>query len=103
MKKRENIKRINNWKRNLRLLIDRYCFKIIISLLLLILEFKIKLPISIKKGTKGFMKLGNANNVVPAISKIWLVIEYWNSIILIIWESQIKPININNIIKIYLK
>ena len=103
MKKRENKIKINNWKRNLRLLIDRYCFKIIISLLFLILVFRIKLPISIKKGTNGFIKLGNANNVVPAISMIWLVKEYWNSIILIIWESQIKPVNTNRIIKIYLK
>tara|TARA_B100000963_G_scaffold130011_1_gene113463 strand:+ start:1685 stop:1795 length:111 start_codon:yes stop_codon:yes gene_type:complete len=35
-----------------------------------------KLPISIKNGTKGFIKLGSANNVVPAISIIWLEIEY---------------------------
>ena len=35
-----------------------------------------KLPIRIKKGTKGYTKLGNANNVVPAISIIWLEIEY---------------------------
>ena len=62
-----------------------------------------KLPMIIKKGTKGFIKLGNANSVVPAISIIWLEIEYWNSSILIICESQIKPINISKIIKIYLK
>ena len=88
---------------NLKLWVERYCFKIIISLLFLILEFSIKLPISIKNGTKGFMKLGNANNVVAAISIIWLEIEYWNSRILIICESQIKPTNMSKIIKIYLK
>ena len=97
------VKKIIIWKRALNPLVDKYCFKIIISLLFLILEFSMKLPMSIKKGTMGFMKLGNANNVVPAISIIWLVIEYWNSIILIIWESQIKPINTSKIIKIYLK
>ena len=64
------MKKINNRKRYLRLLFDRYCFKIIISLLFLILELSIKLPIIIKNGTNGFTKLGNANNVVPAISII---------------------------------
>ena len=64
------MKKINNWKRTLRLLIDKYCFKIIISLLLQILELSIKLPIIIKNGARGFMKLGNANNVVAAISII---------------------------------
>ena len=98
-----NVKKINIWKRVLKSSIDKYCFKIIISLLFLILEFNMKLPKRIKNGTKGFMKLGNANNVVAAISKIWLEIEYWNSIILIIWESQIRPTNISKIIKIYLK
>ena len=63
-------------KRNRRLLVDKYCFKIITSLLFLILEFSMKLPISIKNGTNGFIKLGSANNVVPAISIIWLEIEY---------------------------
>ena len=97
------VKKIDNWKSVLNLLIDKYCFKIIISLLLLILELSTKPPIIIKKGTNGLMKLGSANNVVPAISIIWFVIEYWNSIILIICDSQIKPINIIKIIKIYLK
>ena len=62
-----------------------------------------KLPISIKNGINGFIKLGSANNVAPAISIIWLEIEYWNSSILIICDSQISPINISKIIKIYLK
>ena len=101
--KKINVKKIKNWKSNLKAFADKYCLKIIISLLLLIFEFSIKLPISIKNGTKGFMKLGNANNVVLAISIIWLEIEYWNSSILIICESQIKPMNISKIIKIYLK
>ena len=98
-----NEKKINNLKRNLRLLIDKYCFKIIISLLFRILEFNIKLPMIIKNGAKGFIKLGNANNVVAAISIIWFEIEYWNSSILIICDSQIKPIKTIKIIKIYLK
>ena len=62
-----------------------------------------KLAIIIKNGTSGFIKLGKANNVVPAISTIWLEIEYWNSSILIICDSQINPINISKIVKIYLK
>ena len=98
-----NEKKINIWKRTPRLLGDKYCFKIIISLLFWILEFSIKLPIIIKNGAKGFIKLGNANNVVPAISIIWFEIEYWNSSIRIICESHIKPINKSKIIKIYLK
>ena len=97
------VKKINIWKRILNFFLDRYCFKIIISLLFLILEFSIKLPIRIKNGTNGFMKLGNANNVVAAISIIWFDIEYWNSRILIICESQIKPTKMSKIIKIYLK
>ena len=97
------IKKINIWKREPKLLVDKYCFKIIISLLLLIWELTIKLPMRIKNGTKGLIKLGKANSVVPAISNIWLEIEYWNSIILIICESQIKPENISKKIKIYLK
>ncbi len=62
--------KINNCKRILKLLVDRYCFKIIISLLFLILEFSMKLPISIKNGTNGFIKLGKASKVVLAISII---------------------------------
>ena len=49
------------------------------------------------------MKLGIANKVVPAISNIWVDIEYWNSKILIICDIHIKPTNIDKIIKIYLK
>ena len=70
------MKKIINRKRVLSPLLDKYCFKIIISLLFLILELSMKLPISIKNGTNGFIKLGSANNVVPAISIIWLEIEY---------------------------
>ena len=70
------VKKINNLKRVFNPLLDKYCFKIIISLLFFILEFSIKLPMRIKNGTMGFIKLGKANNVVPAISMIWLEIEY---------------------------
>ena len=65
-----NVKKIIILNRIFNPLYDKYCFKIIISLLFLILKLTIKLPMRIKKGTSGFIKLGNANIVVATISII---------------------------------
>ena len=61
---------------------EKYCLRIIISLLLLNLQFKKKLAIINKKGIKGPIKLGNTSNVVLTTSNSWVVIECCNSRIL---------------------
>ena len=85
------------------LFFERYCLKIIISLSFVNFVFTEKLPISIKNGINGLEKLGRAYNVEIATLNIWLENEYWNSKILMIWDSQINPIKIKRIIKKYLK
>ena len=61
---------------------EKYCFNIIISLLLLNLKFKKKLAITNKKGIRGLIKLGKTNSVVLITSKSCVVIECCNSNIL---------------------
>ena len=61
---------------------EKYCFRTIISLLLLNLQFKKKLAKINKKGIKGPIKLGNTSNVVLITSNSCEVIECCNSSIL---------------------
>ena len=103
MKQRKIIPNDKIENRIILFLNEKYCFKIIISLLLLNLQFKKKLAIITKKGIKGLIKLGNTNSVVFITSNNCVVIECCSSIILKICESQINPIKIIMFIEIYFK
>ena len=83
--------------------IEKYCFKIIISLLLLYLKLSEKPAIINKNGNNGPIKLGRTNAVVLIISNNWVVIDCFNSNILKICEIHIKPKKIITLIKIYFK
>ena len=56
-----------------------------------------------KNGNNGFIKLGKTRIVVLIISINCVDIEFCNSSILNIWESQIIPIKIIKLVKIYFK